>query len=228
MVSVLKYALTHGGTINMEGYTHQYSTVADPYDGVSGDDFEFYLSHVDSANNVVYDGPVPVDSATWAQSRITKGKSLFAAVGLPVPTTFVAPHYAASAIDYTVFAQNFGTRFDRGLYFGGWCPAGACGTGTPNYSKLYGQYFPYLVRDIYGTTVVPEDLGDVETQSYNNHPPRFPADILASAKGASVITDGVQSLFYDPTLGTSYLQQIVTGIKSMGYQFVPVSAVANG
>jgi uncharacterized protein YdaL len=212
----------------MHGYTHQYSNVANPYDGVTADDFEFYTAHVDSTNTVVYDGPVPVDSAMWAQSRITNGKALFALAGLATPTVFEPPHYAASATDYTVFANNFGIRYDRGLYFSGWCPAGACGAGTPDYTRIYGQYFPYLVRDIYGSTVVPEDLGNVEPVPFNNNPARLPADILASAQGASVIQDGVLSFFYHPYLGTSYLQQIVTGIKAMGYQFVSEPTLAAG
>lgn len=228
LVTVLKYALTHGGTLIMEGYTHQYSNINNPYTGVSGDDFEFYLSHVDATNTVIYDGPVPVDSATWAQGRITAGKKLFTAVQLPVPTTFLPPHYGASAIDYTVFASNFTARYDRGLYFGGWCAGGACGTGKPDYTKLYGQYFPFLVRDIYGSPVIPEALGDIELVPYNNHPVRLPADVLASAKGLSVVTGGVQSFFYDPTLGTSYLTQVVTGIKALGYTFVAASTVSAG
>ena len=42
----------------MHGYTHQYGNVANPYDGVSANDFEFYTAHVDATNNVIYDGPV--------------------------------------------------------------------------------------------------------------------------------------------------------------------------
>lgn len=228
LVKVLKDAQTKGGTVIMHGYTHQYANVANPYDGVTADDFEFYTAHVDASNAVVYDGPVPVDSAAWAQQRITAGKAGFTAAGLAVPTVFETPHYAASATDYSVFAQNFGTRYERGLYFAGWCPSGACGTGTPDYSKMYGQYFPYLVRDIYGSVVVPEDLGNVEPVPYNTNPARLPADILASAKAVGVVQDGVQSFFYHPYLGTSYLKQIVSGLKSMGYTFVPAGTVAAG
>ncbi|KAA2258836.1 DUF2334 domain-containing protein [Solihabitans fulvus] len=228
VASALRYMRARGGTLLMHGYTHQYSNVANPYDAVSADDFEFYLAHIDDANNVIYDGPVPEDSASWAQNRVNSSKLNFLMAGLPAATIFEPPHYAASAVDYTVFAANFGVRYDRGLYFGGWCPAGACGTGTPNYAEIYGQYFPYLVRDIYGSAVVPEDLGNVEPEPFNNHPPRLPADILASAAAAAVVRDGVQSFFYHPYLGTAYLQQIVTGIKGMGYQFVSAATVAAG
>lgn len=127
-----------------------------------------------------------------------------------------------------MFQQDFGTRYDRGLYFGGWCPNGVCGTGTADPAKLSGQYFPYLVRDIYGSVVVPESLGNIEPLPYNTNPARLPADLLASAKGLTVVQDGVQSFFYHPYLGTSYLRQVVTGIKALGYQFVSASRVASG
>jgi uncharacterized protein YdaL len=228
LVTVLKYALTHGGTMIMEGYTHQYSNVNNPYTGVTGDDFEFYLAHIDATGTVIYDSPPPVDSKTWVQGRISAGQALFSQAGLVAPKIFLPPHYAASAVDYGVFAKDFAARYDRGLYFAGWCPGGVCGTGTPNYTRIYGQYFPYLVRDIYGSLVVPEALGDVELLPYNNHPARLPADIVASAAGMSVVGDGVSSFFYDPSLGTTYLSQTVTGIRALGYQFVSASTVIAG
>jgi uncharacterized protein YdaL len=228
VVSALRYMQSKGGTLIMHGYTHQYSDVANPYSGVTADDFEFYRAHIDAQDNVVYDGPVAEDSTSWAQNRVTKGKQAFAAAGLAAPTIFEPPHYAASATDYKVFAQNFPTRYDRPLYFGGWCPDGKCGTGTPDYGQAYGQYFPYLVRDIYGSKDIPEDLGNVEPLPYNNHPARLPADILSSAHAASVVRDGVQSFYYHPYLGLDYLPQLVTGLKSMGYQFVSANTVAAG
>lgn len=228
VVSALRYMQSKGGTLLMHGYTHQYGTVNNPYDGVSGNDFEFYRAHIDAGNNVVYDGPVAGDSASWMQGRINAAKTNFLLALLSQPTIFEPPHYAASATDYQVIQQMFGKRYDRGLYFGGYCPNGACGTGTPNYTRMYGQYFPFLVKDIYGSLVVPEDLGNVEPEPFNNHPARLPADILASAQGMSVVTDGVQSFFYHPYLGTSYLQQVVPGIKGMGYQFVSPATILAG
>ena len=66
VVSALKYMQSKGGTLIMHGYTHQYGNVANPYDGVSANDFEFYAAHIDANNNVIYDGPVPTDSAAYA------------------------------------------------------------------------------------------------------------------------------------------------------------------
>ncbi|MBT2118500.1 polysaccharide deacetylase family protein [Dyella sp. LX-66] len=228
VVSALKYMQSKGGTILMHGYTHQYSNVANPYSGVSADDFEFYRSHISPDNYVLYDAPPAEDSALWTQGRIVKGLMDFAAAGFLAPTIFEPPHYAASAVDYKVINSLFSARYDRGLYAGGWCPNGACGTGTPDYTKIYGQFFPYLVRDIYGTVVIGEQLGNVETQAFNNNPARFPADILASANVNTVVQDSVQSFFFHPYYDISYLKQVVEGLQAMGYTFVPANTIKQG
>jgi uncharacterized protein YdaL len=228
VVNALHYMQSKGGTLLMHGYTHQYSNIANPYSGVSGDDFEFFRAHINAANSVIFDTPVAEDSMLWAQGRITKGQLEFVLAGFSTPTIFVPPHYAASAIDYQVFQPAFTARYDRGLYAAGWCPNGTCGTGTPDYSKIYGEFFPYLVRDIYNSVVIPEELGNVELVEFNNNPPRFPADILYSANCNTVIQDGVQSFFFHPYLDISYLKQIVTGLQGMGYTFVPANTIKQG
>ncbi|HUB91693.1 MAG TPA: DUF2334 domain-containing protein [Dyella sp.] len=228
LVSALKYMQARGGVMMMHGYTHQYSNIDNPYTGVSGDDFEFYTAHIDASNSVIFDSPVPVDSMSWAQGRITAGFQEFSKAGLIPPTIFVPPHYAASAIDYAVFKTQFEAMSQRDLYAIGWCPNGACGTGTPDYTRIYGQFYPYLVRNVFGSVVLPEQLGDVELVEYNNNPPRFPADILYSANCNTVIQDSVQSFFIDPTLDISYLKQIVEGLQAMGYTFVSVSVITKG
>jgi uncharacterized protein YdaL len=220
VVSALKYMQARGGTLLMHGYTHQYGNVANPYDGVSANDFEFYRAHVDAGDNVIYDGPVAEDSTTWMNGRIFSSAMAFRAAGLGTPSIFEPPHYAASATDYKAVNAAFGKRYDRGLYF-----PGVLSGGTVDHSKLTGQFFPYAVRDVYGSAVVPENLGNVEPVAFNQHPPRLPADILASAKRNLVVRDGSASFFYHPYLGTGYLKTIVEGVQGMGYSFVPASAL---
>jgi uncharacterized protein YdaL len=219
VVSAIKYMIAKGGTVIMHGYTHQYDSRANPYTGASGDDFEFYLSHIDADDYVRYDGPVPEDSTAWAASRIDAAYAEFAASGLPRPGVFEFPHYAGSATDYAVIVGKVGPRYDRGVYF-----PGVLTGGTVDHSRLVGQFFPYGVRDVYGSPVIPENLGNVSLQEYNHNPPRFPADILASARRNLVVRDGVASFFYHPYLGTSYLRTMVEGIQTMGYTFVPATA----
>ncbi|MBT8228228.1 MAG: DUF2334 domain-containing protein [Dactylosporangium sp.] len=218
VVRALKYMQSRGGTLLMHGYTHQHGNVSNPYDGVSGNDFEFYRAHVDAANSVIYDGPVANDSAAFVKSRVWASTWEFRRAGLATPTMFEFPHYAASATDYRAIDRLFTTRYDRGLYF-----PGVLSGGTVDHSHIVGQFFPYLVRDVYGTVVVPENIGNVEPEAFNNHPARLPADLVTSARRNLVVRDGVASLFYHPYLGTTYLQQVVEGVQGLGYTFVPAA-----
>ena len=71
-VDAIEYMIDSGGTMLMHGYTHQCRRLAaNPYNGKSGDDFEFFTAHVDAEDYVRYDGPVPGDSYDWALGRLT-------------------------------------------------------------------------------------------------------------------------------------------------------------
>ena len=76
--------------------------------------------------------------------------------------------------------------------------------------------------------MLPENIGNVEPEAFNNHPARFPADLIDSARRNLVVRDGSASFFYHPYLGTSYLQQVVEGVQALGYTFVPASAMLAG
>ncbi|NUS77995.1 MAG: DUF2334 domain-containing protein [Streptomyces sp.] len=215
VVSALKYMLARGAVLMDHGYTHQYGNVANPYNGVTGDDFEFYRAHVDASDNVVYDGPVAGDSTLWAQGRVTSALAAFAAVGLPKPTLWTTPHYAGSATDYKAISANFSARLERSLYFSGTLSGNSAG---PN--VFIGQFFPYVVKDVYGTKVLPENIGNYEPDAYNNHPARLPADLIASAKANLAVRDGFASFFYHPYYPTQPLKDTIDGIKALGYTFV--------
>ncbi|BFV56865.1 polysaccharide deacetylase family protein [Kitasatospora sp. CMC57] len=236
MILAIRSLIANGGTMLMHGYTHQFSNIANPYNGVSGDDFEFYRAQCSitqyppyqfrtpcqNTDWVIHQGPVPGDSAAWAQSRITAATAEFRAAGLPVPTIFEFPHYAGSAVDYRTVEPLFAARYERSLYFGG-----VLSGGSIDYSMLIGQFFPYPVHDVYGETVLPENLGNYEPIMSNNNPPRLPADMIASAKLNLVVRDGYASFFYHPSYGLNPLKQTVTGIKALGYTFIsPATALA--
>jgi uncharacterized protein YdaL len=225
VISALKYMQSKGGTLVMHGWTHQFGSLRNPYDGLSGNDFEFFLAHEEGTDpvRVVYDGPVPGDSPKWANDRIQSSATQFTNSGLTVPRMWTFPHYAGSAVDYRAVAnfpsnsttKRFTARYERGLYFGGLLTG-----GTVNHSRLNGQYFPYAVKDLYGTKVVPENIGNIEPVPYNTHPVRLPADLEATARANLVVRDGFASFFYHPYLGTSYLKDTVARIKGLGYTFV--------
>ncbi|MFJ9727215.1 DUF2334 domain-containing protein [Streptomyces sp. NPDC101209] len=215
VVSALKYMLARGAVLMDHGYTHQYGKTANPYNGVTGDDFEFYRAHVDSADNVVYDGPVAEDSALWAQARVTAALAEFTKAGLPKPTLWTTPHYAGSATDYKVFSSNFSARLERSLYF-----SGTLGGNSAGPNSFIGQFFPYVVKDVYGTKVLPENIGNYEPEAFNNHPARLPADLVASAKANLAVRDGFASFFYHPYYPLQPLKDTIDGIKALGYTFV--------
>jgi uncharacterized protein YdaL len=233
VVKALKALVADGGTMVMHGYTHQYGNVANPYNGVTGDDFEFYRAQCSTTNTppynftspcqtsdwVVYRGPVTEDSASWAQGRITAGFNEFRAAGFTPPQIWEFPHYAASAVDYqTVKSNNFAARYDRTLYF-----KGLLSGGPIDYNRTVGQFFPYVVQDVYGQKVLPENLGNYEPEAMNHNPPRLPADLIHEAQLNLVVRDGYASFFYHPSYGVGPLQQTVPGIKKLGYTFVSPS-----
>ncbi|GAA2088071.1 DUF2334 domain-containing protein [Actinomadura alba] len=220
VVAALRFMLANGGTIINHGYTHQYRDADNPYNGVTGDDFEFFRAHVDSADNVIYDGPVPEDSTLWATSRILSAKTAFTLNLLPTPRLWTTPHYAASATDYGVINQHYAARYERSLYFAGQL------TPAPINPQVYmGQYFPYPVRDVYGSKVLPENLGNYEPDSYNNRPPRLPADMINSARLNLAVRDGFASFFYHPYYPVAPLRETVQGIRALGYTFVDPASV---
>ena len=228
MVSALKYMQSKGGTIIEHGFTHQYSNVANPYNGVTGDDAEFYRaqcsttqqppynfdSPCQNSDYIVWTGPLPGDSALWAAARAMAGRLLFAQAGLSQPTIWETPHYFASAADYTGIDTVYSTRYEREIF-----PSGLLG-GSLDYTHIFGQFFPYVVHDVYGEKVIPENLGNYEPVEANNNPPRLPADIIHNAQVNLAVTQGVASFFFHPTYPLSDLQQIVAGIKALGYTFV--------
>lgn len=233
VVSALKYMLARGGTLNDEGYTHQYSNIANPYDGVSGDDAEFYRAQCSTAQNppynfeapcqntdwVIWNGPLPGDSQSWAAGRAQSGKTLFSKAGLPTPSIWVTPHYFASAADYAGIDSVYSTRYEREIFASGQL------SGQPNYSRIFGQFFPYVAHDMYGEKVIPENLGDDEPTAMNNNPPRTPADIIHNAQVNLAVTQGVASFFFDPSNPLNDLKQIVTGVKNIGYTFVSTGSM---
>ncbi|GAA2600447.1 polysaccharide deacetylase family protein [Actinomadura fulvescens] len=215
VVAALKYMLANGGRIVAHGYTHQYKDVANPYNGVTGDDFEFFRAHINADDRVVFDGPVPEDSETWAAGRLTAGKAAYGTVGLPEPTIWTTPHYAASALDYGVIKQHYAARLERSLFF-----SGQLSGGPVDGQRYIGQFFPYPVRDVNGATVLPENLGNYEPVSQNNHPARYPADIIRAARYNLAVRDGFASTFYHPYFPVAPLREIVRGIRDLGYTFV--------
>lgn len=230
LVEVLKYAVAHGGTLVQHGTTHQYGQLTNPYSGTSTDDFEFIRSWCTAVPDpqapqvpctkdtfVQIGGRLPEDSQEWASQRIAEGREIIEEVGLPLPTVFETPHYAASDASYRGMAEHYTTRNERGLFHAGLL------TGRQGGDRDYvGQFFPYTVSDPYGTDVLPENLGNYEPESFSQHPARMPADIIAAARANKVVTHANASFFFHPYYNSAVLAEIIDGIKAEGYTFVSV------
>ena len=215
VVSALRYMVARGGVIIEHGWTHQYSGVANPYNGVSGDDTEFYRVRENADKTLTWVGPVPEDSPAWHRARLDGAAIDFALAGFAQPKIFEFPHYTASATAYREVAKRFTTRYDRTLYF-----PGVLTGGTVDHSRIVGQMFPYVVRDVYGTKVLPENLGNVEPEDWFQYPKKLPADIVRDARRNRVVRDGFASFYFHPFLDISYLKETVEGVQAAGYTFV--------
>jgi uncharacterized protein YdaL len=235
VVAALKYIQSKGGTINQEGYTHQSSTLMNPYNGISGDDAEFYRAQCSTTNTapyafvnvtpgspcpatafVTWTGPLPGDSQAMALSRVNAGVSLFKQAGLSPPSVWITPHYFASVPDYQAIGSVFSKRYEREVF-----PSGLLTGNGLNYSRTISQFFPYVVHDVYGSQIIPENLGDYEATAQNGNAPRLEADLIHEAQVNLAVKQGVASFFYDANNNPlANFQTILSGIKGLGYKFV--------
>src|SRR4029453_8948013 len=98
-VAALQYMVQQGGEMVMHGFTHQFGDVANPYNGVSADDFEFFRWTENTHQRLNFLGAVPGDSTAWARGRLQAARAEMQAVGLAA-VAFEAPHYSARAAHY--------------------------------------------------------------------------------------------------------------------------------
>ncbi|CAN5872364.1 polysaccharide deacetylase family protein [soil metagenome] len=215
VVEALRYMQQKGGVMINHGWTHQYAAVPNPYNGVSADDFEFYRIRENEDKTLSWIGPVAEDtSEKWTQDRLNRSAQEFLAAGFTPPAIFEFPHYSASVNGYRAVARMFTTRYERTLYFRGLL------SGTIDHTRLAGQRFSYVVRDVYGTKVLPENLGAIEPEPFYQFPMRLPHEIVADAYRVKVIRDGFASFYFHPFWHISYLKETVAGIKQAGFTFV--------
>jgi uncharacterized protein YdaL len=215
VVAALKYMMSKGGVLVMHGYTHQRDKLLNPYTAVSGDDTEFYRVIENADHTVTHVGPLSQDTIKNSRDRIDSAATNFKRAGLATPTLYEFPHYAASANAYRASAQRFTTRWERSLYF-----PGVLSNTTVDYRYMFGQLFPYPVRDVYGMRVLPENLGNIEPGPFYSYPVRLPADIVNAAEKNLVVRDGVVGFYFHPFFDLQFLRDTVQGVRALGYTFV--------
>jgi uncharacterized protein YdaL len=218
LVATLQYMLGHGGAMVMHGVSHQWDMDVNPYSCVTTEDFEFYRVTENPDQTMNYLGPLPEDTGPWAGGRLDDGRLDFARAGLAAPQIFELPHNAGSVNAYHAIATRFAARWERAVYF----PGLLRGTG-PEYTRLFGQLFPYPVRDVYGTRVVPENLGNIRPVPFQRSPVRLPADIINAADKNLVVRDGVAGFYFHCNFDVQYLKDTIDGLRALGYAFVDPS-----
>src|ERR1700690_746766 len=171
--------------------------VTHQYRGQSGDDYEFW--------DDTGDRPIAGDSTDLVMRRLQLGLQECFNAGI-FPVAFETPHYAASETDYRAMMRVFPLFYDRTI-------------STPSLNSQ--QYFPYPVIDYWGRSVLPEDLGYVPVENPQTK------DILQSARNLKVVRDGVASFYFHPFLNPNLLDQLVKGIRDLGYHFVSIRDFAS-
>jgi uncharacterized protein YdaL len=188
---------------------------------MSGNDYEFWLAHEDETGAVRMDGPTPEAPGTWAAGRVRLGLEEMAAAGLPAPGMFEYPHYAGSPADSRAIAGILPIAYHRGLYFPGTF------AGEEDLTRPFEQIVPYPVQDVYGFTLVPENIAFYDPWT---PPPRqrLAAELVANARANRVVRDGLASFFFHPWFEVGVLEEIVRGIQAEGYVFVAPEEVVEG
>lgn len=205
------------------GTTHQYhqslndpeSEIRNPYNGLSGDDFEFMrvIENEDLSYSYLY--PTESDSGAWAKSRIETGKNVLATLGL-TPFAWEAPHYMAGPNHYRSIKEVYPVQYARVLYY----PNEESNDPSLKY-QFIGQFFPYVIqKDLYGSTIIPENIHNIEDLPNPGYRQLLPADMIHFAQKLKVVRDGVASFYYHPYLGDTHLKEIIPGLQHAGYTFV--------
>jgi len=203
------------------GYTHQAGNFQNPYNGLSGDDFEFMrvVQNADDSYSYLY--PTWNDSGLYAYIRLRAAKNIFKNIGIK-PFAWEAPHYMAGPNQYRAIKELFPVQYARLLYY----PSEKSIDITKKYNFI-GQFFPFVIRkDIYGYTIIPENIHNIEDAPNAGYRGLTSDDIVRFAKKLSIVRDGVASFYYHPYLGTAELIKVIDGIRAEGYTFENAAVLA--
>jgi len=210
----MKLWVQTGGQVLQHGTTHQIDGLMNPYTGVSGDDYEFYRVTADAEGRLTLVGPLTGDSTTWARNRVINGQNILKNAGFN-PVGWLTPHYLASSTDYKVFASLYPFACDRAIFF---FPDGQ---GVTQATELNS---PYIYRDTYGLKRIPESIGYIDPVGwYELQPPTLSGDLIKRAKALKVVRDGWAGFYFHWYLDPTELGKTITGLKGLGYQFVPLN-----
>ncbi len=219
-VGMLRYMINRGADVVMHGVAHMAGDMVSGYDGISGSDYEFWLYPENT--------PHPYDSVDWVMNRLDMAESLLKELKIKTHV-FEAPHYAASVLDYHLFARTFEWSWHRSIYFPftlkgdtslpthmkfGQCSDSSCRDERrgllrnieveADYAEFGGQITPYIIhKDVYGQALIPETLGMIDFAFYSPNtwrPVSSPKDVIRRAKKLRVVRGAIASFFWHPQL----------------------------
>ena len=193
-------AVKLGGVIIQHGDTHNYHGLRTP-EGNSGEEWELW----DKENNRALSKLTPESTL----ARLRRGREVLLKLGLR-PRLWTTPHYEAAVNLYPAINALYPRVIERRMYQAD----GVRG----------GQFFPYPVRDIYGTLVLPENLGNIQVGYLSDA-------VLDAAEANSRLNCAYASFFVHPyllennhagpdKLTRASLKKLITDIQAKGYTFV--------
>ena len=192
VAAALRYMVSRGGTVAMHGSTHQYR-------GRSTVDYEFW--------DIARERPPAEDSERFVRTKLDAAFTELFRNRL-YPVLWETPHYAASALAYSVIGRYFSTAMEERLAVD---------------DRRFSMYLPFVIeRDLYGQRLRPETLGYVPVGK-----PEAVDSLLLDAAAARVVRDGFASAFYHPFLDRAGLEKIVQGVKRLGFTYVDVKTLDN-
>ena len=193
-------AVSMGGVVIQHGYTHNYHGLKVP-EGNSGEEWEFWDKEGNHA--------LPALTPAVASARIAAGRRILLGLGLQ-PRLWTTPHYEADPELYPAISAAYPRVIERRIYTADGVRAG--------------QFFPYPVRDVSGTLVVPENLGNIQ--------PGYLSDAILQAADANRNLDCAYASFFvhpyllqagytgSDALTKQMLKKLLTDIQARGYTFV--------
>ncbi len=158
--------------------------------GNTTDDFEFWDSLTEK--------PSGDSSPDLLEQKLALGMDECFRAGL-FPIAWETPHYTASMAHYRALRPFFSHAYDRRL------------VGDDRNTM---QYFPYELRDIYGQSIIPENLGYVNLEKPDSDA------IVDGAARMLCVRDSIPSFFFHPFVSPAYLEATVDGITRLGYRFI--------
>jgi hypothetical protein len=216
LVRALDHAVSVGGTLVAQGFTHQTNQRRNPGRRVSGGDAEYFAADLDGGA-LALRGPLPGNRLDHWRARFRAAHLVWADAGLQPPLLFTTPLQAGSAEAYQAARAHHLARYERSLYF-----AGEAEDGPPRYEAVWQQqFFPFEAVDIRGDFLLPENLG-VPTGA------RGVDRLIASAERNLVVRDGFASFAFPWHGDPGELRRLVRGIGALGYRFVgPLDVLAD-